>query len=1060
MESPVDYRPRNMSTSTVRNFDSTSKSFGTALLLAEDNPDTFDSESNWSFESAKCHESSTPSKLKLLSKYYQIVKKQFLPYQSQTLGLFVMDTAKVPKLNGRIKKDVHVSHMRENIYCAQALWALGRAYRLVDNDGGRTHELDNTAVKCLRGVLFCWMRQHEKVEQFKASPCADNSLNLTFDSLTGEAKEVSEYAKYPHLQLEVQSLFILTIVQVTSSGLQVIWTTDEVNFVQNLVYYIERSYRVSDFGMWERGTKYNIGEPELHASSLAMAKAALESVNGFNLFGDKGTSAHIIYVDLDAHNRNLTTLETLLPRESSSKNADFSLLFGLGYPAFALNTQKLRDATKAKILKKLNGSYGLKRFLRDGYGCLNEDTSRRYYHQSEIQKFDGVECQWPLGFVLLYINAVFAGDTQEAEKYSEMIEQLTVMDNDHDDVLPMYYYVRDEDDFDLERKNPNQVPREHSGEGRDGKIWLLGQSLFFISRLLAEGLIHPSQLDPLGRHHTRGSKSKNSRSEYVPLVHPSRRYSEFQVTRPKELCVQVCIISQSVRLQSLLATYGIPSQTPNQIEPVEICSPSELVRAYSFLATNEALGLSGRPERPMGGLSTSKVYKIKGKTVVSYPLVFQQSNFYMALDATMLVEDIRELIRFVWSSWFVAGRPLIACILREDLFNNDRSAVGEVIQLLNTFKRGHCAGVPVKLGRMQTFLSASCWESLDFLAYTSSEFKFKPADFSVVNYERELFTDNNMNATAHEEYDTSKRRRSSVRELPTDIDYYQSGAVLDLLYASSDSMQLQSKLLCKLLQKEGPDYITSKGTIKECLDLMVHIAASQNRWGVVRQCSGMLRSTVDSLAPALTYILVFGKFVTIGVFGHREELIEKTLSPDQLHRIIFDCCLEIDPREAVLQQEVLINVSKMIMNSPDLFNGMLKIRIGWIIQLMKGEYLKGDEGLTTNDFYEMSPRKMKEMLKTIMAIDVSQRGIAEQRRIDGCLNRNPFKFYDKVWAILERCPEGIQLSKFKIPQEPTVSAMTDYDLKFAMLVEDMLSVCCHLQFNSTLSVVVTMWFSL
>lgn len=50
-----------------------------------------------------------------------------------------------------------------------------------------------------------------------------------------------------------------------------------------------------------------------------MAKAALESMKGFNLYGDNGCSWSVVYVDIDAHNRNRTTLETLLPRESSSK---------------------------------------------------------------------------------------------------------------------------------------------------------------------------------------------------------------------------------------------------------------------------------------------------------------------------------------------------------------------------------------------------------------------------------------------------------------------------------------------------------------------------------------------------------------------------------------------------------------------------------------------------------------------------------------------------------------------------------------------------------------------
>ena len=54
-------------------------------------------------------------------------------------------------------------------------------------------------------------------------------------------------------------------------------------------------------------------------SSIGMAKAALEAINGCNMFGDKGSSISVIYVDIDAHNRNRSIFETLLPRESSSK---------------------------------------------------------------------------------------------------------------------------------------------------------------------------------------------------------------------------------------------------------------------------------------------------------------------------------------------------------------------------------------------------------------------------------------------------------------------------------------------------------------------------------------------------------------------------------------------------------------------------------------------------------------------------------------------------------------------------------------------------------------------
>ena len=39
--------------------------------------------------------------------------------------------------------------------------------RHVGDDKGRTHELEQSAVKCMRGILFCYMRQAEKVVLLK-----------------------------------------------------------------------------------------------------------------------------------------------------------------------------------------------------------------------------------------------------------------------------------------------------------------------------------------------------------------------------------------------------------------------------------------------------------------------------------------------------------------------------------------------------------------------------------------------------------------------------------------------------------------------------------------------------------------------------------------------------------------------------------------------------------------------------------------------------------------------------------------------------------------------------
>ncbi len=74
-----------------------------------------------------------------------------------------------------------------------------------------------------------------------------------------------------------------------------------------------------------------------------------------------------------------------------------------------------------------------------------------------------------------------------------------------------------------------------------------------------------------------------------------------------DLVVQVVTIAESIRLQSVLATYGIQTQTPNEIEPVQIWPQSEMVKVFEKLGRNEMLGLSGRPARPIGSLGSSKV---------------------------------------------------------------------------------------------------------------------------------------------------------------------------------------------------------------------------------------------------------------------------------------------------------------------------------------------------------------------------------------------------------------------------------------------------------------------
>lgn len=70
---------------------------------------------------------------------------------------------------------------------------------------------------------------------------------------------------------------------------------------------------------------------------------------------------------------------------SSWQNTDAALLPTISYPAFAVDDDALYSQTLDKIVRKLWGKYGFKRFLRDGYRTANEDKNRRYYKPAEMK---------------------------------------------------------------------------------------------------------------------------------------------------------------------------------------------------------------------------------------------------------------------------------------------------------------------------------------------------------------------------------------------------------------------------------------------------------------------------------------------------------------------------------------------------------------------------------------------------------------------------------------------------------------------------------------------------
>lgn len=950
--------------------------------------------------------------VKQLDCYYGIVKRQLLRYQSPTLGLF-------PALSTDGKR----GYVRDSIYCAMATWSLYQAYRRIDDDRGKSYELGQSAVKCMRGILFCWLRQAGKVEAFKNDQSPRHALHTIFNLTTSEPYYSDE--EYEHLQIDVPSLYLLFLVQMITSGLQVIYTMDEVNFVQNLVYYVERAYRTPDYGMWERGSKYHNGTPELHASSIGMAKAALEAINGCNLFGEKGASWSVIYVDIDAHNRNRSIFETLLPRESSSKNTDACLLPCISFPCFATHDAGHYSQTKEKIISKLKGDYGLKRFLRDGFGTVLEDLTRKHYGKGELKKFDSIESEWPIFFIYLIIDGMFKSDNKQVETYQQLLHKRVTKDKHGDVLIPRYYYVP-KHSVDAERSEPGRQIRLPCKEIQPGSLFLWGQSLYIISQLLVDGLVQINELDPIRR--------------YLPSYSRPRktgRYSAFQGAA-SDLVVQVVLIAESMRLQAMMATYGIQTQTPHEVEPVQIWAPRELVKVYEYLGVNDKLGLKGRPPRPVGTLGTSKVYRICGQTVICYPLIFGVSDFYLSHDMALLLDDIKTDLQFVGKYWRLYGRPTVCLLIREDHMRDTHFK--EMLDLMAMLKCGRCCGTKVRLGRLQNLLSTSCVEHLDFM-HTGTDSTFQSKPFLQLVH---------LSAGYQSLTDIPKAICSS--EPRTDFKEFIGKRTSDVVdeFKHATTLYSRSQLAGIIHEREGPNFLIDNVALSEHLEALNQQAGTVRNWTVVRYCSSLLQKLVDSISPFTTSLLVNGKQLTVGVLGHEETLVDKPLTPREIKDMLYNKVQPYDLYQAVLQQEIIVYLGKLISTNPTLFAGILMIRIGWIIRAMliymESFYTirQGEDTLRPLD--SLSPSELRRLVSRTLHICDKNNDCGsntttplQRRQINGALTRVPQHFYENVWRILAKTPKGITLADYHLPQQPTMSDMTMRELNFSLLVELALS---------------------
>lgn len=66
----------------------------------------------------------------------------------------------------------------------------------------------------------------------------------------------------------------------------------------------------------------------------------------------------------------------------------------------------------------------------------------------------------------------------------------------------------------------------------------------------------------------------------------------------------------------------------------------------------------------------------------------------------------------------------------------------------------------------------------------------------------------------------------------------------------------------------------------------------------------------------------------MGVIGHEETVFDKPMTPAEIQSVMYSTIQPHDVVQAVFQQEVLLYCGRLIGTNPDMFKGILKIRIG------------------------------------------------------------------------------------------------------------------------------------
>jgi phosphorylase kinase alpha/beta subunit len=959
-----------------------------------------------------------------LEQYYQQIESIILSRQHPITGLLPASTAVT------IHGDYTDAWVRDNVYSILAVWGLAMAYRREDCDSGKAYQLEQSVVKLMRGLLISMMKQSPKVEKFKLTRNPLDALHAKYDTKTGDPV-VADH-EWGHLQLDATSLFLLMLAQMIGSGLRIIFNQEEVNFVQNLVHYISQAYLTPDYGLWERGAKTNIGSAEINASSVGMAKAALEALRGFDLYGTEGNQSSVIHVIEDDIANARDTLEALLPRESGSKEIDAALLSIIGYPAYAIENEKLSQRTHQEIIDKLQGRYGCKRFLRDGHQTVVEDHQRPYYEAGELQAFEDIESEWPLFFTYMLLDGLMRKDDAQAEYYHRALQPLFV-EQDGQRLLPELYYVAEEN-IAAEKAAPNSQPRL----ANDNVPLVWAQSLCILSDLLRENFIYPSDIDPLDRRWPQGQPHKNK--------------------------VLITLLSENSKVEAMLHERGINTQTAEQISPVRVASSAALVRAFTKVGCNEKLSLSGRPPRQLDTLTTSQIYTLRGETFVFLAPFMHTRHSYFQLDNDFLVEQIRAELSHIQVNWKKPGRPLLTLMITDSMISS--AGHEQLIKLLKEMIEGECNGIATRVARIAEHQPTASQENIDYLQ-------------NFVVQDDELAGAEAITGVLKFNQATTQRIPSNSSDIWTDNN--ETDALIKQL-TLSENAYAQAELLTTLWDQVDINAPTAAGvSLRDIAEELYKRAAQHRNWGVMRRTAALLGWYDERLQDELAKLVIRGLRVAVGRAFSEQVIIKKPLANIEIMERINTYGGD-DPRARLLIQEIVLLLGKLVKINPRIFKNTYTLQCWHLLLLLNGE-LAWELGITEDEAFEelleLNPQKLMERLHALLSnTDGSLNHLAniealkiklhdgdltrmqfnsdydpsleqadiswtDWRKVKGGMTRLSESFCGQIWQDLGQC-EGIVIGDRLNANNRLISSliradMTKAEKNFALLIEDKLN---------------------